>query len=138
MEVEEFHPPAVIDALLRGVLKRDGETAVHYAAMLMFIYGKATSSFDWEHRPFFLQFNTDDRHERQTAYRELCARIGCRQNRSEAIEAMLGAALRAASGFRAKGATTHQPSGNTMGSRGHTRRSPGKGKTRTGIEAPPR
>lgn len=76
LQVEEFHPPEVVNALLRGVLERDGETAVHYAAMLMFIHGKAESSFDWELRPFFLQFNTDDRAEREKYYRELCEKIG--------------------------------------------------------------
>lgn len=75
-QVEAFHPPEVIHALLRGVLERDGETAVHYAAMLMFLHGKAESSFDWEQRPFFLQFNTDHRAEREKNYRELCAKIG--------------------------------------------------------------
>ena len=76
LEVEEFHPPEIVEALLRGVLERDGETAMQFAAMLMFIHGKATSSFDWELRPFFLKFLTDDRAERKALYLELCARIG--------------------------------------------------------------
>jgi hypothetical protein len=75
-QVEQFHPPEVVEALLRGVQTRDGGTAVHFAAMLMFIYGKATSSFDWEQRPFFLRFNTEDLAERSAAYNELCSRIG--------------------------------------------------------------
>lgn len=73
--VEDFHPPAVIDALLRGVLQR-GANAVHFAAMLMYVHGQAQSSFDWEQRPFFLRFNTSDADARATAFRELCARIG--------------------------------------------------------------
>lgn len=76
MQVEEFHPPEVVEALLRGVQNRDGETAVHFAAMLMFIHGKAKSCFDWEQRPFFLRFNTEDAGERNAAYGELCAKIG--------------------------------------------------------------
>lgn len=76
LEVEAFHPPAVMDELLRGVRRRDGETAVHLAAMLMYLHGKADSSFDWSLRPFFLKFNTEDRAERQALYTELCTRIG--------------------------------------------------------------
>ena len=76
LEVEEFHPPKVIAALFRGVLARSGENAVHFAAMLMFVHGKAESSFDWKHRPLFLRFNTEDRAERESAFRELCEKIG--------------------------------------------------------------
>jgi HEAT repeat protein len=75
-QIEEFHPPEVIDALFRATLERDGETAVHYAALLMFLHGKADSSFDWEQRPFFLRFNTDVRRERAKAFRELCEKVG--------------------------------------------------------------
>lgn len=75
-EVEKFHPPKVIDALLRGALNRDGETAVHFAAMLYFLHGKSTEAFDWEHRPFFLRFHTTDDEERKAVFRELCETIG--------------------------------------------------------------
>jgi hypothetical protein len=75
-EVEEFHPPAVIDALLRGALHREGDVAVHFAAMLYFLHGKSREAFDWDHRPFFLRFNTPDTDERQAAFRELCETIG--------------------------------------------------------------
>jgi hypothetical protein len=75
-EAEEFHPPSVIDALVRGALNRDGETAVQFAAMLFFLHGKAKEQFDWDHRPFFLRFNTDDRKERKAVFRELCQTIG--------------------------------------------------------------
>ena len=76
LQVQEFHPPEVIAALFRGVLARPGENAVHFAAMLMFLHGKAESSFDWKHRPLFLRFNTEDRAERESAFRELCEKIG--------------------------------------------------------------
>lgn len=76
MQVAEFHPPAVIDALLRGTLARDGASAVHFAAMLLFIHGKADSPFDMEQRPFLLEFNTPDQIVRQAMFRELCERIG--------------------------------------------------------------
>jgi hypothetical protein len=75
-EAAEFHPPAVIDTLLRGALNRDGEAAVHFAALLMYIHGKAAEPFDWAQRPFFLRFHTTDRVERAAVFRELCDRIG--------------------------------------------------------------
>jgi hypothetical protein len=81
LQVEEFHPPQVIDALLRGVLARDGETAVHFSAMLMFLHGKAETSFDWDKRPFFLKFHTGVRAEREAAFRELCKKIGVKADK---------------------------------------------------------
>lgn len=75
-EVTRFHPPAVMAALLRGALERQGDGPVHFAAMLCFLHGQAKSAFDWDHRPFFLRFNTANRAERETGFRELCARIG--------------------------------------------------------------
>ena len=75
-EVEDFHPPAIIQELLRGLMKRDGETACHFAAMLYFLNGKSSSKFDWDYRPFFLRFNTDDLNEREKVVRELCEVIG--------------------------------------------------------------
>ena len=76
LEVESFHPPKVIEALLRGVLARSDGTPVHFAAMLMFLHGKAASAFDWAHRPFFLKFKTEDRATRENLFRELCGKIG--------------------------------------------------------------
>jgi hypothetical protein len=75
MEVETFHPPEVIDALLHGALRKD-EGGVHFAAMLLFLHGKAESSFDWNQRPFFLRFRNDDPVDRKAAFVELCGRIG--------------------------------------------------------------
>jgi hypothetical protein len=75
-EVAEYHPPKIVDALLRGVLERKSDVAVHYAAMLFFIHGKAKSPFDWDHRPFFLKFHTTTQAEREERFRELCAKIG--------------------------------------------------------------
>jgi hypothetical protein len=75
-EVEEFHPPEVIDALLRGLSRRDGGTACHFAAMLYYLHGKSSMPFDWDHRPFFLRFNTENAAERKEAIRDLCATIG--------------------------------------------------------------
>lgn len=75
-EVGEFHPPEIVTALFRGVLERKGDVAIHFAAMLMFIHGKANSPFDWNHRPFFLRFGATNREERRALFRELCARVG--------------------------------------------------------------
>ena len=75
-EIEEFHPPEVIQELLRGLMRRDGATACHFAAMLYFLHGLSDSSFDWEHRPFFLKFNTNNLVEREAVVRELCQSIG--------------------------------------------------------------
>jgi hypothetical protein len=62
--------------MFRAVLNRDGDTAFHVAAMLLFLHGKAKSAFDWDHRPFFFQFKTENRAERIAAFRELCERTG--------------------------------------------------------------
>jgi hypothetical protein len=75
-EIEEFHTPAVIDALFRGALGGDGAAAVHFAAMLFYLHGKSREPFDWDHRPFFLRFNTSDRNERRVAFAELCQTLG--------------------------------------------------------------
>jgi hypothetical protein len=74
--VEEFHPPEIMDALLRGALNRSGEVAVHFAALLMFLHGKAAEPFDTQQRPFFLRFNTPNHADRKTVFRELCEKIG--------------------------------------------------------------
>jgi hypothetical protein len=74
-EVEDFHPPAVVEALFHGALKREGEAAVHFAAMLMFVHGAADVPFDMEQRPFFLRFHTENRAEREAVFRELCERV---------------------------------------------------------------
>ena len=81
LEVRTFHPPEIIRALLRGLMERDGGTAVHFAAMLCFLHGKASSPFDMAQRPFFLRFNTADQGEREKVVRELCAMIGAEPSR---------------------------------------------------------
>lgn len=74
--VEEFHPPKIIAALFQAARFRNGGPGVQFAAMLMFLHGKAPSSFDWEQRPFFLRFNATSREERDAAFLELCGKIG--------------------------------------------------------------
>ena len=75
MLAEDLHPPAVIEALWRGVKDREGAVAMHFAALLMYLHGQASDAFDWELRPFFLTFNTDDPTERLAAFGELCQRL---------------------------------------------------------------
>ena len=81
LEVEDFHPPEIIRTLLRGLMDRDGGTACHFAGMLYYLHGKSKSAFDWDHRPFFLRFNTTDMAEREKAVRELCETIGADPSR---------------------------------------------------------
>ena len=73
LEVEEFHPPAVIQALLHGVLERDGATAGEFAAMLLYLHGQAESPLALEHQALRLRFL--DGH-RPALFRELCVLIG--------------------------------------------------------------
>jgi hypothetical protein len=72
----EERTPAMIDALFRACLRDQGEAAVHAAARLAFIHGKAKEEFDWELRPLFLRFNTTDAAERAAAFRDLCKLCG--------------------------------------------------------------
>jgi hypothetical protein len=76
LQVEQFHPPQVVDALFRGVLFRYGVAAVYLAAMLMFVRGKADSPFDSRQLPFLLKFNTEVRAEREAVFLELCEKLG--------------------------------------------------------------
>ncbi len=71
--VEEFHPPAVVEALLEGARGREGAVAYDCASMLLFLHGQIGSVHDLEERPFLVQFLEEDR---SAAFRELCARIG--------------------------------------------------------------
>lgn len=71
--VASFHPPRVVNALVRGLFTRPGEIACHFAAMLWFIHGKSDDIFDWDMRPLFLEFNSHDRQERRVAFGKLCA-----------------------------------------------------------------
>jgi hypothetical protein len=75
-QVADFHPAPIVEALFNGALERTGDVAVHFAAMLCFIHGRAAEPFDMAQRPFFLRFNTDNRAERETVFRELCEKIG--------------------------------------------------------------
>ena len=66
-----FHPPATIDALLQAALEREGDVAIHCAAMVMFLHGKANSAFDSAHLPFLQRFTSKVPGERAAAHQEL-------------------------------------------------------------------
>lgn len=74
-EVVNFHPPAVVEAVLRGCRERQGDVATHLAGLALYLHGRAKSVFDWEQRPFLLRFNTPDPVARAQACRELQERI---------------------------------------------------------------
>jgi hypothetical protein len=74
-EVEEYHPEEITEELIKGLLSREGEVAVLFAAMLFYIYGKAKEPFDMNQRPFYLTFNTESKTERLTAFLELCKHL---------------------------------------------------------------
>ena len=70
-----YHPKEVVRELFHGLITRDGGVAVHFAAMLFYIYGKAETIFDEEHRDFFLKFNTSNLSDRNIVFKELCEKI---------------------------------------------------------------
>ena len=74
-DIEEYHPIEVKEALIAGLLNREGEVAVLFAGMLFYLYGKAEEPFDMEQRPLFLQFNTENKEQRVQAFRELCKQL---------------------------------------------------------------
>jgi hypothetical protein len=73
--VGEYHPKEVVRELFHGLINREGGVAVHFADMLFYIYGKAETIFNEEHRDFFLKFNTSILSDRKLVYKELCEKI---------------------------------------------------------------
>jgi hypothetical protein len=73
--VGEYHPEEVVRELFHGLIYREGGIAVHFAAILFYIYGKAETIFDEEHRDFFLKFNTSILSDRKLVIKELCEKI---------------------------------------------------------------
>lgn len=73
MEVEELHPPAVIEALWHGVREHEDVVAGQFAMMLLFLHGKASSPYDWDWRPFMLRFQGEPR---EPLERELRGHVG--------------------------------------------------------------
>jgi hypothetical protein len=77
LDLAEEHPsPQIQETLLDLALNGDEEQRIHCAALALYLGGKADEAFDWNHRPFFLQFGESDRKVQIEAYKELCARLG--------------------------------------------------------------
>jgi hypothetical protein len=84
LDMAEEHPsPRIQETLLDLALNGDEEQRIHCAALAMYLGGKADEAFDWNHRPFFLQFGDDDRNVQIDAYRELCRRLGVTPKETE-------------------------------------------------------
>jgi hypothetical protein len=66
----------VLRGLLHCSVRGNDDIRVHAAALVHFLYGCSSSSFDMHFRPFYLRFASKDPAQRQDAYRELCAKIG--------------------------------------------------------------
>ena len=75
MIVDQYHPKEVVSGLFKGLISREGEVAVHFAAMLLYLYGKTETYYGWEKRSFLLKFNTSERCDRKIVFRELCKQI---------------------------------------------------------------
>jgi len=63
---------AVLACALDGV---EPEACVNAAALALFLAGLTDDPFDWDHRPFFLRFGSDDPKEVAAAHTELLGRI---------------------------------------------------------------
>lgn len=72
---EKYPTPAVKRVLLRSTLYGNDDIRVHAAALIYFLYGIAASSFDWDHRSFYLRFDDKNLSNRKLAYDELCEKI---------------------------------------------------------------
>lgn len=66
----------VKEALISGALHAADGRAVRFAALLYYLHGISKEPFDWNHRPLFLRFKTNDRAERRAAFEEMCRVIG--------------------------------------------------------------
>ena len=72
---EKYPSSAVKRVLLWCALYGNDDIRVHAAALIYYLYGIATSSFDWNYRPFYLRFGNKDLLNRKLAYDELCHKI---------------------------------------------------------------
>jgi len=77
IDMAEMNPsPEIQETLLDLSLHGDEDQRVQCAALALYLGGQADEAFDWNHRPFLLQFGEDDRDIRLQAYEELCRRLG--------------------------------------------------------------
>jgi hypothetical protein len=68
--------PATRQALLQGALCATDGRQVRFVGLLMFHHGLAPEPFDWNQRPYFLEFLTEDAKERRRLFDGLCQRLG--------------------------------------------------------------
>lgn len=68
---EEHPTPAVREALLACAMDGADHLRVHAAALALFLAGGAKESFDWSHRPLYLEFGESDRSVREAAMEKL-------------------------------------------------------------------
>jgi hypothetical protein len=73
----ESHPTEPVKRALLRASGRKNEIAMHCAALLCFLSGKAKEPFDWELRPLFLRLAPDNEEsDRMAAFREVCGLAG--------------------------------------------------------------
>lgn len=69
----EGHPSEAVKGALLRASGRKNEIAMHCAALLCYLSGKAKEAFDWELRPLFLRLAPDNEEvDRKAAFAELC------------------------------------------------------------------
>lgn len=73
LEIQAFHPPCIIEALLEGVKTHEDVIAGEFAMMLLFLHGKADSPYDHQWRPFMLRFQGE---AREPLVQELRSNLG--------------------------------------------------------------
>ena len=62
-----------MDALFSCALHGSSVARVHAAALAAYLHGKAKEAFDWDRRPFWLEFGEEDPAKVEAAFRRLCA-----------------------------------------------------------------
>jgi len=77
LDLAQSHPtPRVKRAVLDCARLGDPTARVNAAALLMYLCGKAGEPFDWDQRPFFIRFASEDNQELRAAWTELRERTG--------------------------------------------------------------
>jgi hypothetical protein len=72
----ETHPGEKVKRALLRAGGRKNEIAMHCAALLCYLCGKAKEPFDWDLRPLFLRLAPDNEEaDRKAAYAEVCALV---------------------------------------------------------------
>jgi hypothetical protein len=75
-QIVEYHPTEIIEALLQATLQREGDVAMHCAALLLLLHGAASSTFDRAHLSFLQRFASTAPDERVAAHQDLQTRLG--------------------------------------------------------------